>query len=121
MGGRGAAGGFIHRLPRMEKAFIHDDKISKFLLLPGAKHYKEFERVGYTPNDKELLRKDILEGLKKNEAKFFDPNKHGDTAYQVNMLLGVTRKRWFITAWQIDRGTDFPRLITAHMIGDDGK
>ena len=121
MGGRGAAGGFVPRLPRKEKAFIHDNKITKFLLLPGAKHYKEFERVGYTPSDKERLRNDILAGLEQNEAKYFEPNKHGDTAYQVNMRLGISKKRWFVTAWQIDKGTDFPRFITAHMIGDDDR
>lgn len=121
MGGRGAAGGFVNRLPRSEQAFIHEDKITKFLLKPGAKHYKEFERVGYSPTDKERLKQDILEGLKHNEAKFFDTNEYGNTAYQVNMLLGITQKRWFATAWQIDKGKNYPRLITAHMIGDDDK
>lgn len=121
MGGRGAAGGFVPRLPRMEKAFIHEDKITKFLLKPGAKHYAEFERVGYTPADTERLKRDILAGLQENEAKFFEPNEYGHTTYQVNMLLGVTKKRWFTTGWQIDKGSDYPRLTTAHMIGGETK
>ncbi len=38
------------------ECFIHDDKINKFFLLPGAKHSMDFFEVGYSVNDGERLK-----------------------------------------------------------------
>lgn len=121
MGGRGAAAGFATRIPGADKAYIPDKKVVNFLLDPEKKHYKEFAAVGYSKEDPEKLKNDLLEGLKQNEAKIYEPNERGNTAFEVNMTLGVTAKKRFRTAWQIDKGTDFPRFVTAYRIGGKQK
>lgn len=121
MGGRGATSGFVNRIPNAGKAVIADSKITKYLLEPAQKHYQEFVSVGYSENDPEKLKSDLLEGLANNTAKVYETNAHGDTAYEVDMLLGVNRKAKFRTAWQIDRGSSSPRFITAHRIGGNRK
>lgn len=121
MGGRGASAGFISRIPRAGKAVIHENKIINYLLKPDSKHYAEFVSVGYSRDNPGRLEQDLLEGLKNNEAERFDPNEYGNTTYNVYMMLGVTSKARFRTSWQIDKGTDFPRFITAHRVGGNRK
>ena len=95
------------------KPFIHDDKITKFLLKPGAKHYLDFEKVGYTPEDSDLLKQDILNGFSENEMAEYQKNeKTGVVTFNVYMMLGKTKKKRFCIGWQVDAGSDFPRLIT---------
>lgn len=95
------------------KPFIHDDKITKFLLKPGAKHYLDFEKVGYTPEDANLLKQDILNGFSENEMAEYQKNeKTGIVTFNVYMMLGKTKKKRFCIGWQVDAGSDFPRLIT---------
>lgn len=106
----GADGGIIKT---GNKPFIHDDKITKFLLKPGAKHYLDFEKVGYTSEDTDLLKQDILNGFSENEMAEYQKNeKTGVVTFNVYMMLGKTKKKRFCTGWQIDAGSDFPRLIT---------
>jgi len=121
MGGRGASSGFVSKIPNAESATIADNKITKFLLDPEKKHYAEFIAVGYSKDDPERLKRDLLAGLNTSSAKMYEKNSHGDTAFEVDMMLGVTRKAKFRTAWQIDRGAENPRFITAHRIGVDRK
>lgn len=121
MGGRGATSGFVNRVPNADKATIADSKITKFLLDPTKKHYAEFVAVGYSKDDPERLKRDLLEGLPNSGAKMYEANAHGDRSFEVDMMLGVTRKAKFRTAWQIDRGSDSPRFITAHRIGVNRK
>ena len=117
MGGRGAPSGFVGRVPNFNKATIADEKITKFLLSPTGKHYTEFVAVGYSANDPDKLKQDLLNGLSNNIAKEYGLNSHGERAFEVDMLLGVTYKTAFRTAWQIDKGSDAPRFITAHRLG----
>ena len=106
----GADGGIIKA---GSKPFIHDDKITKFLLKPGAKHYLDFEKVGYTSEYADLLKQDILNGFSENEMVEYQKNeKTGVVTFNVYMMLGKTKKKRFCTGWQIDAGSDFPRLIT---------
>lgn len=121
MGGRGAAGGFLARIPRAEKAQIPDAKVVKYLLKPESKHYEEFVSVGYSRDDPDRLKTDLFNGLQNNEAKIYEANDRGNTSFEVDMTLGITTKKRFRTAWQIDKGTDFPRFITAYRIGGKQK
>ena len=121
MGGRGSAGGFIAKIPRADKAHIPDAKVVKYLLKPETKHYEEFIAVGYSKNDPDRLKSDLLNGLQSNRAKVYEANKHGNTAYEVDMTLGITTKARFRTAWQIDKGSDSPRFVTAYRIGGKSK
>ncbi len=117
MGGRGAASGFVSKVPNADRAIIADSKITKYLLDPTKAHYREFTAVGYSKNNPERLRDDLLEGIKESSALAFDANEHGNRTFNVDMMLGVTRKARFRTAWQIDKEKDFPRFITAFRIG----
>lgn len=93
--------------------FIHDDKMNKFCLLPGAKHSKELFDVGYTPSDGEELKKDISGNFmysKAVEKKTID----GSERFNVYMDLGVTKMKRFRTVWQKDEPESAPRLITAY-------
>lgn len=114
MGGRGALSGTVHRTPNYEKATIAESKITKYCLDPTKKHYREFINVGYSKDNPKQLEKDLLRGLSENEAEVFSPNSYGNISITVYMKLGVTTKKMFKTAWQIDKGTNFPRFITAY-------
>lgn len=121
MGGRGSVSGFVSRAPNAGKATIADAKVTKFLLDPTKKHYAEFAAVGYSRDDPDRLKRDLLDGLQNNDAKMYNVNASGNRPIEVDMMLGVTRKARFRTAWQIDRGTDFPRFISAYRIGVNRK
>ncbi len=60
------------------------------------------------------LEHDIRKGLKTNKALAFKRNKYGNAAYQVIMELGIGEKVSVLTAWQIDKGSNMPRFITAY-------
>lgn len=117
MGSRGAKSGIINRVPNANNATIADGKITNWLLSPDKKHYQDFVDVGYSKDKPERLRKDLLNGIKNNEAMEHETNEHGEKTYNVDMLLGVTKKRKFRTGWQIDKGSAVPRLVTAFKIG----
>lgn len=121
MGGRGAVSGFVSKVPNAEKATIADSKVTKYLLDPEKKHYTEFVDVGYSKDDPERLKHDLLEGLNTSNAKMFEKNAHGDRSFEADMMLGVSRKEKFRTVWQIDKGAENPRFITAYRIGVDRK
>lgn len=118
MGGRGSSSGIIRRVPNAKNATIADSKITQFLLMPGKKHYAEFISVGYSENNPEQLQIDLLNGLMYNSAKEYKTNEYGNKVYEVDMILGITKKKKFRTGWQIDKGSTHPRFITAHRIGE---
>lgn len=121
MGGRGAASGFISSVPNADRATIADGKLMKYLLDPEKAHYPEFIAVGYSRDDPERLRQDLLAGLRKGSAKVYSTNGFSVVSFEVDMMLGVTREKKFRTVWQVDAGTDFPRFVTAHRIGVNRK
>lgn len=103
------------------RGIIANSKITKFLLDPTKKHYAEFVAVGYSKDDPECLKRDLLEGLSNGGAKMYEANAHGDRSFGVDMMLGVTRKAKFRTAWQIDKGSDSPCFISTYRIGVNRK
>ena len=117
MGGRGAESGLVSRVPNANNATIADSKITKYLLDPTKKHYQEFVAVGYSENNPEILKNDLLKAAKESAAMAFEPNTHGNRTFHIDTMLGVTRKARFRTVWQIDTGKDSPRFITAFRIG----
>lgn len=95
------------------ECFIQDDKIYKFLLLPGTKHSSEFFDVGYTINDGERLKKDIARQFNYKNAVDISLVQDKEK-FSIFMELGVTKMRRFRTVWE-KKGIDgVPRLITAH-------
>lgn len=121
MGGRGASMGMIHRVPNAAGAFIHENKITRFCLDPNGKHYQDFIDVGYSSDDPERLKNDLLNGLQTHDAEVFQDTTHGAIRYHVDMPLGVKKKRRFRTSWRVDPGSTTPRFITAFRIKEDRK
>ncbi len=118
MGGRGAVSGFVNRVPNAEKATIAESKITKYCLNPEKAHYHEFTAVGYSQEDPERLKRDLLDSVRSSsKAKMYEVNEHGERSFEVETELGVTRKAPFKTIWQIDKGSDYPRFITAYRVG----
>lgn len=116
MGGRGAKIGIKKRIEGASHATIHDDKIYKFYLNPVKKHYKEFAAVGYTIDNAEQLRKDLLQGLLDNEVVEYKRSETGYTKAIVEMELGVTQKKMFRTVWGKEEGEQYFRNVTGHRI-----
>ena len=102
-------------MPNIDKAGIPYKKISRYLLLPGAKHSKEFFDLGYTEQDAEQLYSDIMREIEKNKANEISGKFYGNRRrYSVIITLGKTKKRKFITVCQMIDG--IPTFITAHKI-----
>lgn len=87
-------------------------KFSEYFLKPGAKHADDFFSVGYTENDVLQLRYDIARQFDMEKAVEFKENGEIKT-FNIYMHLGVTKKRRFVTGWQIDKNGATPRIITA--------
>lgn len=43
----------------------------------------------------------------------YNANSDGSVSYQVNIQLGIDKKDFVVTVWQIDKYSDTQRLITA--------
>ena len=93
---------------------IHQDKIKKFLLKPGAKHYQEFYDAGYRPGETKLLAIGIEEGYDESKATDRTEEANGSVRFSIFMDLGFGRKKRFRTVWKKDSPDSMPRLITAH-------
>ena len=92
---------------------ISDDKIERFCLLPGAKHWEEFKSVGFTQYDGELLRSQFKKAFENGERCQISLVGQ-DIRFSIYADLGKTKMRTFLTGWQIDAGSNTARFITAH-------
>lgn len=97
-----------------ERFDVHSDKISKYLLKPGAKHSGEFFDVGYSELYPKQLYDDISKGFDMEKAVEKKAGYNGSQTFNIYMELGVSEKKQFRTSWQIDSTGGKPRLITAH-------
>lgn len=94
-------------------------KFSGYFLKPGAKHADEFFDVGYTVDDVRLLRYDMARLFDFALAANRKTDEYGVETFNIGMLLGVENKKTFLTAWQIDKPGDKPRIITAYRVNKD--
>ena len=95
---------------------IADEKIEGFCLLPNSKHWKEFESVGFTIHDGDILRSQIFH-LTRTCPRVEIVIKGENIKFAVYGELGIIKKRRFCTAWQIDEGTSTARFISGYMKG----
>lgn len=99
---------------------IHQDKIQKYLLKPGAKHYEEFysvgyrNRPGYMAYESNLLAIDIENGYDETKATDRIKAPDGSESFSIFMNLGFGGGKRFRTVWKKDTPDSKPRLITAH-------
>jgi hypothetical protein len=106
------------RLPNYQRAVIVAEKLKNYLLHPIKSKGKVefFNSLGYRMQNFRRLKSDIQKGLKNNPAVPREDekvNKYGHKAYSVNMVLGIDKKARVVTGWQIDKGDNKPRFITA--------
>ena len=93
---------------------IADAKIEGFCLRPDSKHYSDFAFVGYTKKDGDRLRSDLIEAFKKGKrTDIRSGDRDGDICFNIYTDLGISRRRFFCTGWQIDNGDNKARFITA--------
>lgn len=105
------------KIPNSDHAIIESSKLTEYLL--NTKHERGGSKAklliyfGYSPENWQQLESDI--------RKFHfdvDVNVIKETAYGVryevsaNLLTPINRPLLVKTVWQVDTGTDFPRLIT---------
>lgn len=101
------------RVEEKYNPIIPDSKIVGFMLNPNSKHYQEFTDVGYSKDNPEQLKNDILKKFDYNKAVDHEDTEHGHK-FSIMMSLGVNEKRTFRSVWQIDNGTTEPRIISAY-------
>lgn len=116
MGGRGASSGIVNRLPNYKNAVIPQRKLGNYLLNPTKSKGKSdfFNSIGYNMKNAERLEKDIRKGLENNKALRYNENKFGNRAYEVDMPLGINKKVIVKTAWQVDKGENVPKFVSAY-------
>lgn len=116
MGGRGQNYSVVKRLPNYRRAFIPRNKLKNYILNPSKDKNKAefFSSLGYNMKNWKRLERDILHKASTNKALKYKKDEYGRVAYQVNMLLGISRKRMVATGWIIDKKGDNPRMITAY-------
>ncbi len=93
---------------------ISDRKISEYLLKAGAKHAQEFFDVGYTVDDAEKLKAEIMEKFDESQATEFKEVAQDIVHFNIYMELGITKKRTFRTVWRKDSPDSAPRFISAY-------
>src|SRR5258708_25456121 len=106
------------KLPNSQKAIIAPSKLREYVLnikhKRGGSKAHVLERCGYLPENWEDLDAEIRRHLG-NDVDVYRMSDYGDR-FEIRMQLAtpVGRLLNLRTVWQIDDGTDFPRLITLY-------
>lgn len=105
------------KVPNCDCAIIEPSKLIEYLLNTehkrGGAKAKLLIQFGYSLENWQQLEADI-----RRFHLVVDANVIKETAYGVryeistNLLTPINRQLFVKTVWQIDKGTDFPRLIT---------
>ncbi len=106
------------QLPNRTLAVIAPDKLTNYLLNlrheRGGTKARLLAQFGYTVQDWRRLEADIRRGLEA-EATLMRPTDYG-VRYEIRMTLQTPLGEPLTvrTIWQIDAGTEVPRLITLY-------
>ena len=93
---------------------IADAKIEGFCLRPDSKHYSDFVFVGYTTRDGDRLKSELSDAFKNGErTDIHAGDREGDICFNIYTDLGISKRRMVCTGWQIDKGDNKARFITA--------
>lgn len=105
------------KVPNRERAVIARDKLTDYLLNVGHRRGGPKARVltqfGYRPESWEQLAQDIRTHHLESDVEVERNTPYG-IRYEIQAPLWTPSGRNLMvrTVWQIDEGTDFPRLIT---------
>jgi hypothetical protein len=108
-----------HKLPNCEKAQVDDNKLYKYLLNlthpDGKSKARFYELIGYTLNEGESLRSELLALACSGVVVTEQPNLEGikyTIVGSINAPNGKTYK--LLTVWAVEPPEQKPRLITAY-------
>ena len=108
------------KLPNADRAFVDIAKLRDYSLNSAHPEGKHKARVfasslGFTTSDADRLREMILSNVLQQEATQGRADEHG-TRYTIDFetqgLFSIVTVR---TAWIIDRGETFPRLVSCYV------
>lgn len=105
------------KLPNAERAIVPSDKLADYVLNEehergGSKAHVLYE-FGYRRAQWEQLSDDIRKFHLVAEVESVHETSYG-TRYEISKTIDTPsgRRLRIKTVWQVDKGTDFPRLIT---------
>lgn len=105
------------KVPNKNRAIITESKLVDYLLNPGHERggskAKKLLRYGYSPDCWQQLELDIRRFHLNADVSAVRETSYG-VRYIVEAPLTTPIKRalYVRTVWQVDKGTDVPRLIT---------
>ena len=105
------------KIPNSDRAVIEPSKLTEYLLNSehkrGGSKAKLLIQFGYSPDNWQQLEADIREFHLTVDVHVIKETAYG-IRYEIssNLLTPINRSLLVKTVWQIDTGTDFPRLIT---------
>jgi len=105
-------------LPNAERALVAPTKVRDYLLSPshpvGRFKATVFASLGYTQENWERLRDDLLAIARSGTASAIPPGEFGQKFEVSGILVGPSgRSGEFSTVWLVRTGEDFPRFVTA--------
>ena len=105
------------KLPNSDRAVIEPAKLTEYLLnlehRRGSAKARLLLRFGYSAENWQQLEADIRQYHLEADVEITKENIYG-TRYEISAFLQTPTGESLLvrTVWQIDIGTDFPRLIT---------
>ena len=105
------------KIPNRDRAIIEQTKITEYLLNTqhkrGGSKAKMLLRFGYSLENWRQLESDLRQFHVNSDVDIVKETAYG-VRYEVRAaLITPTSEQLFVrTVWQIDKGTDLPRLIT---------
>lgn len=113
-------------LPNAHRALIEQKKITEYLFSTTHARGKSkagfFVRFGFSANNLQIFADALKHQGSNNEVTMITESAWGPR-YHVDGIIETPdgRNPRIKTVWQIDLGTDYPRLITAHPLSDRGR
>jgi len=108
------------KLPNSQRAFVDLTKLRDYSLNPehesGGHKARVFRAaLGLTIDDAQWLRAELLRIAREGEARFGEVSHFGQK-YVIDATLTLNERTAIVrTAWIIENGKDFPRLITCYV------
>jgi uncharacterized protein DUF6883 len=106
-------------IPNADRAVVAPEKLQTYLLNPlhkrGGAKAKRLLGLGYRTNAPETLESDLRTQHLSLEAKRISQNAYG-VVYEIDGPINTPNGKVvrFASIWQIDTGSDVPRLITMY-------
>ncbi len=109
------------KLPNGDRAVVELVKLTDYCLNldhPRGKHKARvfLAACGFSPENAELMREQLLDAAVHEEALSGPPMSHGQRFVVECELAGPTGRARVRTAWIVRSGEDFPRFVSAYVL-----